>query len=119
MLLPAINLINLINSRIMERASEIGIRKAFGASSSVLTQQFIVENVILTLFGGILSIVLAGLFMHYFNQNDMLAYARLSINWKVLLVAVVCSVVLGLLSGVYPAWRMSKLNVADVIRQSD
>lgn len=118
MLLPAINLVNLVNSRIMERASEIGIRKAFGATSVILTQQFVVENVLLTLFGGALSLILATLFIAYFNQNDILTYAQLAINWKVVIVAVMCSLILGLLSGVYPAWRMSKLNVADAIKQT-
>ena len=45
MLLPAVNLVNLNVSRIMERASEIGVRKAFGASSRALVGQFVVENV--------------------------------------------------------------------------
>ena len=48
MLLPAVNLINLNVSRIMERACEIGVRKAFGASSRVLIGQFMFENMILT-----------------------------------------------------------------------
>ena len=52
MLLPAVNLVNLNVSRIMERASEIGVRKSFGASSRVLVGQFLVENVALTLIGG-------------------------------------------------------------------
>ena len=53
MLLPAINLVNLNVSRILERASEIGVRKAFGASSRTLVGQFVVENVVLTLVGGV------------------------------------------------------------------
>jgi len=52
MLFPAINLVNMNSSRIIERSSEIGVRKAFGASSKTLVMQFIVENVILTLIGG-------------------------------------------------------------------
>ena len=45
LLLPTVNLVNLNVSRIMERASEIGVRKAFGASSGTLVGQFVVENV--------------------------------------------------------------------------
>ena len=52
MLLPAVNLVNLNLSRILERASEIGVRKAFGASSRTLVGQFVVENLVLTLLGG-------------------------------------------------------------------
>ena len=52
MILPTINLVNINVSRIMERSSEIGVRKAFGASSSKLVMQFIFENIILTFLGG-------------------------------------------------------------------
>ena len=44
MLLPTVNLVNINLSRILERASEIGVRKAFGASSRTLVGQFVVEN---------------------------------------------------------------------------
>ena len=47
-LLPTVNLVNINVSRILERASEIGVRKAFGASRRTLVAQFVVENVILT-----------------------------------------------------------------------
>ena len=52
-------LVNINITRIMERSSEIGVRKAFGASSKTLVYQFIVENMILTFLGGIIGIVLS------------------------------------------------------------
>ena len=58
MLLPVVSLININVTRILERASEIGVRKAFGGSSLTLVGQFVVENVILTLLGGALGLVL-------------------------------------------------------------
>ena len=54
MLLPVVSLVNINTTRILERASEIGVRKAFGGSSLTLVGQFVVENVILTLLGGAL-----------------------------------------------------------------
>ena len=56
MLLPAINLVNLNVSRILERASEIGVRKAFGASSWTLVGQFLVENLLLTCVGALVGV---------------------------------------------------------------
>ena len=50
--MPTVNLVNINISRIMERASEIGVRKAFGAPARTLVGQFLVENVLLTLVGG-------------------------------------------------------------------
>ena len=69
MLLPAVNLMNLNTSRILERASEIGVRKAFGASSSPLVGQFIVENVVLTLVGAAVGFVLAGVAAQAINAS--------------------------------------------------
>ncbi len=116
MALPAINLININVSRIMERASEIGIRKAFGASSKTLVVQFVVENIILTLIGGILAIFMSLGIIYYLNHSDLIAYIDLSFNWKVFVGAIAVSLLFGLLSGVYPAWRMSKLQVVEALK---
>jgi putative ABC transport system permease protein len=116
MSLPAINLININISRIMERASEIGVRKAFGASSKTLVIQFVIENIILTLIGGVLAIFMSLGVIYYLNHSDLIAYIDLSFNWKVFLGAITVSLVFGLLSGVYPAWRMSKLQVVDALK---
>jgi putative ABC transport system permease protein len=118
MSLPALNLINVNISRIMERASEIGIRKAFGASASTLTMQFIIENIILTIIGGVLALVLSGLVMAYLNKSGIgsIPYLNLTINWKVVGIAFILSLIFGLLSGVYPAWRMARLSVVNALK---
>ena len=59
MLLPTVNLVNINVSRILERASEIGVRKAFGASSWTLVGQFVLENIVLTALGGLLGFALS------------------------------------------------------------
>ena len=118
MSLPALNLINVNISRIMERASEIGIRKAFGASANTLTLQFIIENIILTIIGGTLALLLSGLIIAFLNRTGVgsIPYLNLAINWKVAVVAFILSLIFGLLSGVYPAWRMAKLSVVEALR---
>lgn len=116
MTLPAINLINININRIMERASEIGIRKAFGASSKTLTYQFITENIILSLIGSILAIFLSIGVIYYINISGLIPYADLTINWKVFSWAIFISIIFGLLSGVYPAWRMSKMQVVEALK---
>jgi putative ABC transport system permease protein len=118
MLLPALNLININVSRIMERASEIGIRKAFGASAGTLTVQFIIENVILTLIGGILAIFISTFAIFYLNRHGIgpLPTLALHINWTVVFFALLMCLIFGLMSGAYPAWRMSKLAVVDALK---
>lgn len=118
MLLPALNLVNINVSRILERASEIGIRKAFGASVGTLTIQFIIENVILTLIGGVIAIILSSLVIVYLNKNGIgpLPTLALTINWTVVFLAFILCLVFGLMSGAFPAWRMSKLPVVDALK---
>jgi putative ABC transport system permease protein len=116
LLLPTVNLININISRIIERASEIGVRKAFGASSRALVGQFIVENVLLTVAGGLIGFALSALVLRAFNQSGMIRYAQFGVNLRVFFYGLTLALVFGLLSGVYPAWRMSRLHAVDALK---
>lgn len=116
MLLPTLNLVNINISRIMERSSEIGVRKAFGASSKTLVFQFIVENMILTFLGGFIGILLSFIIIQVMNGGGLMANVHLSINLNVLLYSVLACLVFGFVSGVYPAWRMSKMHVVKALK---
>jgi len=116
MLLPTLNLVNINITRIMERSSEIGVRKAFGASSRTLVYQFIVENIILTLLGGAIGLILSVVVMYFINSAHLIANLELSVNFMVLFIGLLICLVFGLFSGVYPAWRMSKLNVVTALK---
>jgi putative ABC transport system permease protein len=116
MLLPTLNLVNINVTRIMERSSEIGVRKAFGASSKTLVYQFIVENLILTLLGGVIGVLLSLIILHVINSANLIANLKLSLNLTVLLICLLTCLVFGLLSGVYPAWRMSRLKVVNALK---
>lgn len=116
MLLPAVNLININISRILERASEIGVRKAFGASSWVLVGQFIVENLILTLIGSILGFIGSIVVLLIINQSNIIQYANFQLNYRVFFYGVLTTIFFSFLSGVYPAWQMSKLNPIEALR---
>ena len=110
MLLPTVNLVNLNISRIMERASEIGVRKAFGASSWTLVGQFVVENVFLTLVGAGIGLVISSLVLRAINASGLILYADLHLNLRIFGWGVLLAVIFGLISGVYPAWRMSRMH---------
>lgn len=116
MLIPALNLVNLNISRILERASEIGVRRACGASAKQLIVQFTVENVLIAVMGGVIALVLAWVLIGIFNNSDIYPYADLRINWRVTGIAFILSIVFGLMSGVYPAWRMSKMDPAEALK---
>ena len=116
MLLPAVNLVNVNLSRILERSSEIGVRKAFGASSRTLVGQFVVENVMLTLLGGLIGLALAAVALQALNASGFIPYARFSLNLRVFVYGLGIATFFGLLSGVYPAWKMSRLHPAEALR---
>jgi putative ABC transport system permease protein len=111
-----VNLVNINISRIMERASEIGVRKAFGAPSRTLVGQFLVENILLTLVGSVIGFVLSVLALRAVSQSGLFTYAHFSLNPRVFAYGILAALAFGLLSGVYPAWRMSRLNPVDALR---
>ena len=117
MSLPAINLVNINLSRILERASEIGVRRAFGATSATLVGQFVVENVFLTLVGGVLGWLASAIVLAALNRSGLIPYAQLDLNWRILVWGLLTAVFFGLLSGVYPAWRMSRLHPVEALRR--
>jgi putative ABC transport system permease protein len=116
MLLPTLNLININISRIMERSSEIGVRKAFGASGMTLVGQFIVENIILTFLGCVIGLLFSFIALQVINSSDLIPNMHLTINFTVLILSIVACLVFGFLSGVYPAWRMSRLQVVTALK---
>lgn len=116
MLLPALNLVNLNTGRIMERSSEIGVRKAFGASSGKLVVQFVVENVLLCLFGGLLGLGFAKGVLVWLERSGLIPYLKVDINLAVFFYGLVITIVFGLLSGVIPAWKMSRLHPVQALK---
>ncbi|MCJ8270663.1 MAG: ABC transporter permease [Psychrosphaera sp.] len=116
MMLPSINLINLNISRIMERASEIGVRKAFGASAGQLVTQFIVENLLVTLLGGVIGFVISALVLMQIEASQVIPLNNISFSLNIFGYGVVLVLVFGLLSGAYPAWKMARLHPVSALK---
>lgn len=114
--LPTMNLVSINLSRIMERASEIGVRKAFGASSRALVAQFVVENVVLTVIGGTLGFLLSLVVLEAISRADIVPYAIFTVNLRIFLYGMLVAIVFGIVSGVYPAWRMSRMHPVNALR---
>jgi len=108
MVLPAINLVNINLSRIYERTSEIGVRKAFGAASRDLVMQFVVENVVLSLIGGMIGLAGAFVILKIATLFPQAPFLSFHLNWRIFVAALALATVFGLLSGVWPAWKMSR-----------
>lgn len=116
MLLPALNMVNLNTGRILERSAEIGVRKAFGATSAALVRQLIIENVLLCLVGGVIGMLCAKGVLLWLEGSGLIPYLKVSINFAVLGVGLLITLVFGLLSGVLPAWKMSRLDPVHALK---
>lgn len=114
--LPVLNLVTLNLSRIMERAPEIGVRKAFGASRPALVWQFVVENIVLTLIGGLAGFVLTVIALRIINDTNVIPSAVFDVNLRIFGYGMLIAVFFGIVSGVYPAWRMSRLDPVLALR---
>jgi putative ABC transport system permease protein len=116
MLLPALNLVNLSVSRALERSSEIGVRRAFGASSLQVVAQLVLENVVLALIGGLLAFVAAEAVLRAIDASGLIPYADLHLNGRIFLWGLGFALVFGVLSGLWPAWRLSRLSPVEALR---
>jgi putative ABC transport system permease protein len=110
MLLPSINMINLNVSRVMERSSEIGVRRAFGASKAQLLMQFIIETILITLVGGVIGMLLSIFMLNSIEASGIIPYMQFSFNHRVFLVGLALILIFGIISGAYPAYKMSRLS---------
>jgi putative ABC transport system permease protein len=116
MTLPALNLVTLNLSRILERAPEIGVRKAFGAPRRALVAQFVLENVILSLIGGLIAFLVAALVLAGLNGSGLIPHSQFSPNLRVFGYGMLVAAFFGVFSGAYPAWRMSRLDPVAALR---
>jgi len=118
-----IGIMNIMLVSVTERTREIGIRKAVGAKNSDILQQFLLEAVIIGILGGIIGIIVGfigiSVLSFILSQPGILGIplpGMLSMSPMVVMVAFVVSVLIGIISGIYPALRASRLNPVDAIR---
>jgi putative ABC transport system permease protein len=108
-----IGIMNIMLATVTERTREIGVRRALGAKRRDITIQFLIEAVVQTTMGGLIGLVL-GLIVVFGAPMVNLGPAKLNVMWTIL--AIIASVLVGVLFGWYPAWRASKLDPIEALR---
>jgi putative ABC transport system permease protein len=113
LLVGGIGIMNIMLVAVNERVREIGIRKAIGAKNRDIVLQFLVESMMISLFGGVLGIIigLLGAFLIMFFIKGILVIA-----WWAVILATVVSAAVGIFFGVYPAMRAAKLDPVIALR---
>src|SRR5437764_971533 len=113
LLIGSVGVMNIMLVSVTERTREIGIRKAIGARSGDITWQFLLEAMTLTGAGGVLALVLV---------NGLVLLVRLTLKWPgsvplwAVVAGILVSVSVGLIFGVWPAMKASRLDPVEALR---
>jgi len=115
LLVGGIGVMNIMLVSVTERTSEIGLRKAVGATPGDILKQFLVESATLSLLGGLLGVALAFLVSVVLPRVSTIGVA---ITLLPVVIAVVAAAAVGLIFGVYPAIRAARLLPIQALRSS-
>jgi putative ABC transport system permease protein len=109
----AIGLMNIMLVAVAERTREIGVTKALGATRKVIRTQFLYEAIIISLMGGFIGVV-AGMLLG--NIVSILLKTPFIVPWLWITIGVSLCAMVGLISGLYPAYKASKLDPIIALR---
>ena len=121
LLIACANVANLLLARGVDREREFAVRAAMGASGRRLAAQLFGESLALGVLGGGAGVLVASWAISLIGgliPADVPGIDRLAIDWRVLGVALVLSLVAAVLFGTAPAWRASRVDAGDVVRES-
>lgn len=118
-IIAAINFMNLSTAQASRRAKEVGIKKAGGSTRGMLVLQFLTESFILAFISLVIALIIIKISLPYFNN---LISANLSVNlfsgWYVIPSLLLFTLLVGFLSGSYPALYLSSFNPYEVLKGS-
>ncbi len=113
-----IGIMNAMITSVLERTKEIGLLKALGASNNKILTLFILESALIGLIGGIIGATMGfvlGAIISVIGEQAGLPL-KVNFNLELLIGALIFSMIVGMLSGAYPAYRASKLDPVEALR---
>ena len=116
LLVGGIGIMNIMLVSVSERTREIGLRKALGARPEVVLLQFLIEAITLCLFGGALGLLLGQVMVLGMNMTSIEALKMASIPMWAIILSVGFSAFIGVVFGMFPAIKASRLNPIDALR---
>jgi putative ABC transport system permease protein len=118
-LFSVLGLLNVNLNRAYERSSEIGVRRSFGSSKMVLLKQLLLEQLVFTALGGVLSIVFSYLILYGIQEAQFIPGSDLRINLFTLLWSLVFVLLFSFLSGIIPIYKMRKLDLVKSLKSDE
>jgi putative ABC transport system permease protein len=112
LLLCLVNTIGLLLAKFSVRVSEIGVRRALGASRNDIFGQFLIETGVIGLAGGVLGLLLAFGTLSLIGMQDPSAAAITRMDWQMLALTFVISVASAVVAGLLPTWRACQVTPA-------
>lgn len=116
LLLASINFINLSTAKSANRAKEVGLRKVAGSLRRTLIGQFLTESILYTVFSFLLGLALSALLLPFFNELAGKEMKMPWMEWWLWPAIALASVVMGVLSGLYPSMYLSQFRPAQVLK---
>ena len=114
LLVGGVAIANVMVMSVLERRMEIGVRRSIGATRREIRYQFLLESVVLSGIGGLVGVMLGSLItLAYTNYTNIVFSIPV---WQIL-GAVVLALLIGAISGVYPAIKASKIQPAEAVRK--
>jgi putative ABC transport system permease protein len=109
----AIGLMNIMLVSVSERTREVGLVKAIGGKSKMVSRQFLLESVIISVLGALFGIVLGVVVGNLFS---IVLSTGFVIPWNWIIYGIIICTIVGLLAGLYPARKARKLNPIEALR---